>query len=91
MSTPLKPKKIPQRKCSGCKEMKDFSSLIRISCDIDGNFAIDTGKKKSPGRGTYICRNSECLAKAQKTKGLERSLKRAVPAEIYAQLEQMLN
>ena len=81
----ITPKKIPQRRCVGCKEMKDAKTLIRIACDSNGNFAIDTDKK-SPGRGSYICRDNACLEKAQKTRGLERSLKRAVPAEIYAQL-----
>ena len=52
-------------------------------------FALDrTGKL--PGRGAYICPNAECLAKAQKSKGLERSFKVAVPKEVYEQLLQEL-
>jgi len=76
-------KKSPERKCVGCKEMKDVKTLIRISVDADNNFAID---KKSSGRGAYICKNSECPIKAKKSRGLERSLKRAVPADIYERL-----
>ena len=38
-----------------------------------------------------ICPNTECLAKAQKSKGLERSFKAPVPKDVYeallAQLE----
>lgn len=70
--------------------MKDKRELIRIVRNDAGEFSLDrTGKK--PGRGAYICPNTECLAKAQKSKGLERSFKAAVPKDVYeallAQLE----
>ena len=82
-------KKPTLRKCVGCKEMIDVSQLIRLSCDPnDGNFVLDIqGSKKAPGRGAYICKSQECFAKAQKSKGLERSFKRAIPTEIYEQLK----
>ena len=35
----------------------------------------------------YICPSMECLRKARKNKGLERSFKMAVPGEIYDSLE----
>ena len=34
-----------------------------------------------------ICPNSDCLAKAVKNKGLERSFKQAIPKEVYEALE----
>lgn len=81
----MKQKKIPLRKCTGCQEMKSKKELIRIVRNDEGEFSLDrTGKK--PGRGAYICPNSECLTKAQKTKGLERSFKAPVPQEVYEQL-----
>ena len=85
--------KITLRKCIGCNEMKDAAQLIRISCDSAGSITIDAPgcKKKSPGRGAYLCRNENCLAKTQKTKGMERSFKRAIPKEIYAQLKTETN
>ena len=39
------------------------------------------------GRGAYICPDLECLKKAVKNKGLERSFKQAIPAEVYEALE----
>ena len=82
----MKQRKIPLRKCTGCQEMKDKRDLIRIVRNDAGEFSLDrTGKK--PGRGAYICPNSECLAKAQKSKGLERSFKAPIPAEVYAALQ----
>ncbi len=83
----MKQRKVPLRKCTGCQEMKNKKELIRIVRNDAGEFALDrTGKL--PGRGAYICPNAECLAKAQKSKGLERSFKVAVPKEVYEQLLQ---
>ena len=44
-----------------------------------------TGKKN--GRGAYICRQKECLQKARKNKGLERSFKMSISPEVYDTLE----
>ena len=44
-----------------------------------------TGRKN--GRGAYICPNMDCFLAAKKTKGLERSLKMAIPEEIYEELQ----
>ena len=78
------------RKCVGCKEMIDAAGLIRIAYTKDSTFTVSAGKSKLPGRGAYICQNQNCFDLAKKTKGLERSLKRAVPPEIYAQIESAL-
>lgn len=78
-------KKIPLRKCSGCGEMKPKKELIRVLKMENEEIVIDfTGKKN--GRGAYLCPSKECLGKAMKTKGIERSLKTPVPREIYEEL-----
>ena len=83
-------KKIPQRQCIGCGQMKDKKELIRILKKQDGSIVIDaTGKKN--GRGAYICPDEECLQKAFKTKGLERSFKMAIDQSIYDELKKELN
>ena len=69
--------------------MKNKKELIRIVRNDAGEFALD-GTGKLPGRGAYICPNAECLAKAQKSKGLERSFKVSVPKDVYEQLLQEL-
>ncbi len=85
----MKQRKIPLRKCTGCQEMKNKKEMIRIVHNDAGEFFLDaTGKK--PGRGAYICPNIECLEKAQKSKGLDRSFKKAVPKEVYEQLAEQL-
>jgi hypothetical protein len=80
-----KPKVVPQRRCVGCREMKDKISLVRVVVNSEGEISLDPSGKAS-GRGAYVCKNPDCLQKAQKSKGFERSLKRAVPSEIYADL-----
>ncbi|MBQ8189804.1 MAG: YlxR family protein [Lachnospiraceae bacterium] len=78
-------KKIPMRQCVGCNEMKSKKEMIRILKTPEEEIVLDdTGKKN--GRGAYICRNKECLEKAHKQKGLERSFKKAISAEIYDNL-----
>ena len=79
-------KKIPQRQCVGCGEFKDKKSMIRvIKTNEDEIFLDDTGKKN--GRGAYICKTMQCLEKAVKNKGLERSLKVRIPQEVYDELK----
>ena len=75
-------KKIPQRQCDGCGENKNKKDMIRIIKTNENEiFLDDTGKKN--GRGAYICKTGECLAKAIKTKGIERSLKTTIPQDVY--------
>lgn len=78
-------KKIPLRQCVGCGEMKSKKEMIRVLKTEDEGFILDaTGKKN--GRGAYVCMNPECLKKAKKTKGLDRSFKLQVPDEVYDSL-----
>lgn len=82
-------KKLPLRQCLGCQNMIAKKELIRVVKDSENNFAIDiTGKMN--GRGAYVCRNQECLKKAIKNKGLERSFKMAIPSDVYDNLEKEL-
>ena len=78
-------KKIPMRKCVGCQEMKSKKELLRIIKTAENEILLDTTGKKN-GRGAYLCPNGECLARAVKTKGLERSLKTAIPKEVIENL-----
>lgn len=78
-------KKIPMRKCTGCGEMKHKKEMIRVIRTAEGEILLDaTGKKN--GRGAYLCFSKECLEKAVKSRGLERSLKTPIPSEVYDSL-----
>ncbi len=74
------------RQCVGCGEMKPKKELIRIVKTAENEILLDdTGRKN--GRGAYICASSECLAKAEKSKGLSRSFKIEIQKEIYEELK----
>ena len=45
---------------------------------------------KKPGRGAYVCPSRECLAKARKSRALERAFSTQIPPEVYAALEQQM-
>lgn len=78
-------KKIPLRKCLGCSEGKPKRELIRIVKNKDGEIFVDlTGKAN--GRGAYICKTSDCLEKAIKTKRLNKALEVEIPDKIYNDL-----
>lgn len=81
----MKVKKIPQRKCVGCNEMKEKKALIRIVRSPEGEVSIDAVGKK-PGRGAYVCACTECVTKAVKEKRLERALEVAISPEIFQKL-----
>lgn len=83
-------KKIPMRQCVGCAQMKSKKELLRVIKTPEDEIILDaTGRKN--GRGAYICASMECLKAAQTRKGLERSLKVAIPAEVYESLEQEMS
>jgi predicted RNA-binding protein YlxR (DUF448 family) len=78
---------VPMRQCVGCQEMKSKKEMIRVIRTNEEEFLLDaTGKKN--GRGAYICPDPECLKKAVKNKGLERSFKQAIPMEVYEALKE---
>ncbi len=79
---PVKPKKIPQRQCVGCRAMKDKKALLRVVKSPEGEISLD-GKGKKPGRGAYVCPDTACLQKARKSRALERALEVSIPEEVY--------
>ena len=82
-------KKIPTRKCVGCGEMRDKKEMIRVIKTPEGEICLDvTGRAN--GRGAYICNSAECLKKAVKNRGLEKSLKAQIPGDILEQMNKEL-
>ena len=83
-------RKIPMRKCVGCGEMKSKKEMMRVLKTSETDFELDTTGKKN-GRGAYLCFSKECLEKAVKGKGLERSFKQSIPKEVYEKLEKEMD
>lgn len=85
----MKVKKIPQRMCIGCQEMKPKKELIRVVKNSEGVIKVDlTGK--APGRGAYICKSPECLEKAIKTKRFEKNFETKIDESIFQRLREEL-
>ena len=80
-------KKVPMRKCVGCGEMKNKKEMLRVLKTPEEEFVLDASGKKN-GRGAYLCPSGECLERAIKSKGLERSFKQAIPSEVYDELKE---
>lgn len=80
-------KKQPERTCAVCRKKAGKDQFIRI-VKSDGKVFIDKTYKAN-GRGMYICGNSECIAKAIKTKAVNRAFKKEIPDEIYEELKSL--
>lgn len=82
-------KRIPQRMCVGCQEMKPKRQLIRLVRTPDETIEIDLTGKRS-GRGAYICPGEDCFKRAIKGKKLEKALKSPISSEVFDALEKEL-
>jgi len=81
----MKVRKVPQRKCLGCGEMKEKKELIRVVRSPEGVVSVDkTGKK--PGRGAYVCQCKDCVVKAIAAKSLEKALGVKLGEEVCAKI-----
>lgn len=79
-------KKIPMRMCTACREMKPKAELVRVVKTAEGEIKLDTTGKLN-GRGAYICRDVECVIKAEKQNSLSRAFETSVDKEIYNTLK----
>lgn len=78
-------KKVPNRMCVACREMKPKKELIRLSASKEGIVSLDPGGRM-PGRGAYVCRSRQCIEAAVKGKRLDRGLKQALDSQTIEQL-----
>lgn len=83
----MKTKKVPLRMCTGCGEMFDKRTLVRVVKSPEGEVSLDLTGKKS-GRGAYVCRNSQCLKMARKKKAFERAFSMPISEEVYGLMEE---
>lgn len=83
----MKAKKVPMRKCTGCGEMFDKRTLVRVVKSPDSEISLDLTGKKS-GRGAYVCKNIDCLKKARKKRALERAFGVHIEDSVYDRMEE---
>ncbi|MCM1285496.1 MAG: YlxR family protein [Acetobacter sp.] len=86
----MKTKKVPLRMCTGCGEMFDKRTLVRVVKSPDGEISLDLTGKKS-GRGAYVCKNPDCLKKARKKRAFERAFSTQISEEVYNAMEEEMN
>lgn len=85
----MKPRKVPQRTCVGCRTVRPKRELVRIVRTPDKEVTVDeTGRQA--GRGAYVCRDERCLDAAYSGRRLERALQQSVPPEVKEQLVRLL-
>lgn len=63
-------KKIPERMCVSCRQMKPKTELLRIVNTSNGVVVDLTGKLN--GRGVYLCRRAECVNRALRNKKFDK-------------------
>ena len=69
--------------------MKPKKELIRVVRSPQGEVSLDF-KGKLPGRGAYVCPDPACLAKARKSRALERAFSAPLPDPVWAALEEQI-
>ena len=72
--------------CVACRQMKPKIELIRVVKTPEGEIVALAGGKVN-GRGAYICRNTDCIGKAEKAGALSRALDTTVEKSVYEELK----
>lgn len=79
-------KRKPERQCTGCRQKRLKSELLRIVRTPEGEIKADF-KGNLNGRGAYICPNPACLKKAVKSNAVSRALGGQIPESAFEAIE----
>ena len=74
------------RTCVACRKISDKKDMIRIALDKSGEAVVDP-KGTHEGRGAYVCRNAECITGCTGRRCLDRSFRKKISDECYAEAE----
>lgn len=78
----MKEKKIPMRSCAVTREKLPRKDLLRFVRTPEGEVIIDEVGKAN-GRGAYVKKDKDVIAKAKVSKVLERALETVIADEVY--------
>lgn len=82
-------RKIPQRMCVGCREMRSKREMVRVVRTPSGEIRVDpTGK--TAGRGAYVDPREACVTVALRERRLAQALETEIPEEIGEALRAVL-
>ncbi len=85
----MKVRKVPLRTCVITKESLPKQELLRIVRTPENDVVVDeTGKVN--GRGAYIKKDIDVLAKAQKSKALEKRLECKIEDSVYEEIRKII-
>jgi predicted RNA-binding protein YlxR (DUF448 family) len=70
---PWKDRKVPQRRCVACRQVRPKREMRRVVRTPTGQVVVDPSGKQS-GRGAYVCPTSGCVSQALQRDLLERAL-----------------
>ncbi len=68
----------PLRMCVTCKRRAEKSELIKLTKPKDKDATVASGEY---GRGAYVCKNADCIAKAIKGRRFNYALKCNIPQQ----------
>lgn len=78
-------RRIPQRMCVGCREMRPKREMIRVVRTPAGEVRLDpTGK--AAGRGAYVDPRPVCVEVALRERRLAQALETSIPDTVAAEL-----
>ncbi len=69
---------VPERTCVGCGEKLPATALVRLRV-VEGAVAVDP--ERGGGRGAWLHRGGDCLARAVKRKGFPRAFRAQVAVD----------
>ena len=80
-------KRLPQRTCVACRQVKTKRDLVRIVKTIDEGVLVDVAGKK-PGRGSYLCKVKGCWENGLKGGRLEYVMRTTLTQQDRQRLEE---
>ncbi len=84
-----KTRRIPQRQCVACGQMRAKRELVRVVRTPDGVIRVDPTGKLS-GRGAYVCQDTACVDRALREDRLARLLDRTISEDVVEGLRRAL-
>lgn len=81
------PSRIPERMCIVCRNLRPRTELLRLVRPTGRNDLVPDPTGRKPGKGFYLCRNQDCLARLQKEKKLRRLFAGRIAPEVFCWME----
>jgi predicted RNA-binding protein YlxR (DUF448 family) len=83
-----KVRRVPQRQCVACRQMRPKRELVRVVRTPAGEVRVDpTGKVA--GRGAYVCPAADCADVALRAGRLEHALETPIPDQAALALREL--